>query len=301
MKTLRTVAQVRAALAEHRRAGRSIGLVPTMGAFHDGHLSLMRRAREACDVVVVSLFVNPAQFNEAADLEAYPRDERRDGELAAEAGVDLLFTPDVTEVYPSGFATSVAVRGLTDGLEGAHRGHGHFDGVTTVVTKLLNIVGPDVAYFGQKDAQQAAVIRRLVRDLNLPARIEVCPTIRDADGLALSSRNVLLSPAERVQATALHRALRMVVATAAAGERDPEAAAAAGRAELTAVGVQPEYLALVSPDTMEPVAVIEGDVLAAVAARVGSVRLIDNVPISVMNRSRNPHNTVATPHGAPTS
>jgi pantoate--beta-alanine ligase len=301
MKTLRSVAELRAALAEHRRAGRSIGLVPTMGAFHDGHLSLMRRAREACDVVVVSLFVNPAQFNEAADLEVYPRDEQRDAALAADAGVDLLFVPDVTEVYPDGFATSVTVRGLTDGLEGAHRGHGHFDGVTTVVTKLLNMVGPDVAYFGQKDAQQAAVIRRLVRDLNLPVRIEVCPTIRDTDGVALSSRNVLLSADERVQATALHRALRMVVAVVAAGERDPEAAAAAGRAELTAVGVQPEYLALVSPDTMEPVGVIEGDVLAAVAARVGSVRLIDNVPITIMNHSRNPHDTVATPHGAPTS
>jgi pantoate--beta-alanine ligase len=301
MKTLRSVAELRAALAEHRRAGRSIGLVPTMGAFHDGHLSLMRRAREACDVVVVSLFVNPAQFNEAADLEVYPRDEQRDAALAADAGVDLLFVPDVTEVYPDGFATSVTVRGLTDGLEGAHRGHGHFDGVTTVVTKLLNMVGPDVAYFGQKDAQQAAVIRRLVRDLNLPVRIEVCPTIRDTDGVALSSRNVLLSADERVQATALHRALRMVVAVVAAGERDPEAAAAAGRAELTAVGMQPEYLALVSPDTMEPVGVIEGDVLAAVAARVGSVRLIDNVPITIMNHSRNPHDTVATPHGAPTS
>jgi pantoate--beta-alanine ligase len=272
-----------------------------MGAFHEGHLSLMRRAHEACDVVVVSLFINPAQFNEAADLEVYPRNEGRDVELAAAAGVDFLFVPDVAEVYPDGFATSVAVRGLTDGLEGAHRGHGHFDGVTTVVTKLLNMVGPDVAYFGQKDAQQAAVIRRMVRDLNLPVRIEVCPTVRDPDGLAMSSRNVHLSPAERVQATALHRALRMVLATVAEGERDPEAAAAAGRAELAAAGVEPEYLAIVSPDAMEPVAVIEGDVLAAVAARVGSVRLIDNVPITVINRSRNPHDTVATPHGAPTS
>jgi pantoate--beta-alanine ligase len=301
MKTLRAVAELRAVLAEQRRAGRAIGLVPTMGAFHDGHLSLMRRARDACDVVVVSLFVNPAQFNESADLEAYPRDEHRDSALAAAAGVDLLFAPDVTEVYPDGFSTSVAVRGLTDGLEGAQRGHGHFDGVTTVVTKLLNMVGPDVAYFGQKDAQQAAVIRRLVRDLNLPVRIEVCPTIRDSDGLALSSRNVLLSPAERKQATALHRALRAVLASVAAGEPDPEAAAAAGRAELAAAGVEPEYLAIVSADTMEPVVVIDGDVLAAVAARVGSVRLIDNLPITVMTRSRTPHDTVATPYGAPTS
>jgi pantoate--beta-alanine ligase len=301
MDTHRTVSKLRAALAEHRRAGHSIGLVPTMGAFHDGHLSLMRRARDECDIVVVSLFVNPAQFNEAADLEGYPRDERRDAELAVAAGVDVLFAPQVAEVYPDGFATSVAVRGLTDGLEGAHRGHGHFDGVTTVVTKLLNMVGPEMTYFGQKDAQQAAVIRRLVRDLNLPVRIEVCPTIRDADGLALSSRNVLLPPADRVRAAALNRALRTVLAAVAAGERDPEAAAAAGRAELAAAGVDPEYLALVSPETMEPVPVIEGDVLAAVAARVGPVRLIDNLPITIMNRSRTPHDTVATPHGAPTS
>ncbi|MFL5862031.1 MAG: pantoate--beta-alanine ligase [Solirubrobacteraceae bacterium] len=302
MRTHRSVSHVRAELAETRRAGRSIGLVPTMGAFHEGHLSLMRRAREACDVVVVSLFVNPTQFNDAADLEAYPRDESRDARLAAAAGVDHLFAPELSEVYPPGFATSVVVRGPTQGLEGVHRGHGHFDGVTTVVTKLLNMVGPDVAYFGQKDAQQAAVIRRLVRDLNLPVRIEVCPTVRDADGLALSSRNVLLSPAQRVQATALSRALGAVQAAVTAGERDPGAAAAAGRAELAAAGVEPEYLAIVSPDTIEPVARIEDEVLAAVAARVGSVRLIDNVPITVMNRSvRTIHNTVATPQGASTS
>ena len=185
-------------------------------------------------MVVVSLFVNPAQFNEAADLEVYPRDEDRDAALAAEVGVDHLFAPHVAEVYPDGFATAVAVHGLTDGLEGAHRGHGHFDGVTTVVSKLLNMVGPDVAYFGQKDAQQAAVVRRLVRDLNFPVRIEVCPTVRADDGVALSSRNVLLSPAERAQAAALFRALLGVQAAVAAGERDPEAAVAAGLAELAA-------------------------------------------------------------------
>jgi pantoate--beta-alanine ligase len=299
VNTSRTVAALRAELVEPRRHGRSIGLVPTMGAFHEGHLSLMRRARDACDVVVVSLFVNPAQFNEATDLEIYPRDEARDAALAAEVGVDHLFAPGVAEVYPDGFATAVAVHGLTDGLEGAHRGHGHFDGVTTVVSKLLNMVGPDVAYFGQKDAQQAAVVRRLVRDLNFPVRIEVCPTVRADDGVALSSRNVLLSPAERTQATALSRALRAVQDAVAAGERDPAAATAAGLAELAAARVEPEYLAIVAADNMEPVASVDGDVLVAVAARVGSVRLIDNVPITVMNR--NPHPTVATPHGAPTS
>jgi pantoate--beta-alanine ligase len=302
VRTVRSTAALREHLAGARRAGRTIGLVPTMGAFHAGHLSLMRRAREAADVVVVSLFVNPAQFNEASDLDAYPRDEARDADLAAGEGVDYLFAPDATEVYPDGFATSVAVRGLTDGLEGAYRGHGHFDGVTTMVSKLLNMVGPDVAYFGQKDAQQAAVVRRLVRDLNFPVRIEVCPTIRADDGLALSSRNALLSGDEREQATALNRALRAVQSAVAAGERDPDSATAAGYAELAAARIEPEYLAIVAADTMEPVSAVEGDVLVAVAARIGSVRLIDNVPITVSRPIlSSTHTTVATPHGAPTT
>jgi pantoate--beta-alanine ligase len=302
MRIVRSVADLRRDLTGARRAGRTIGLVPTMGAFHEGHLSLMRRAREACDVVVVSLFVNPAQFNEASDLDVYPRDEARDVSMASGEGVDYLFAPEVEEVYPDGFATSVAVRGLTEGLEGAHRGHGHFDGVTTVVSKLLNMVGPDVAYFGQKDAQQATVVRRLVRDLNFPVRIEVCPTIRAQDGLALSSRNALLSDAERAQATALHRALRAVQAAVAAGERDPDTASHAGRAELSAARIEPEYLAIVAADSMEPVASVEGDVLIAVAARVGSVRLIDNLPITVIRPIQSsPATTVATPHGAPTT
>jgi len=302
MRAVRSVPELHEHLADVRRAGRTIGLVPTMGAFHEGHLSLMRRAREACEVVVVSLFVNPAQFNEASDLDSYPRDETRDADLAAGQGVDYLFVPDQTEVYPDGFATSVTVRGLTDGLEGAHHGHGHFDGVTTVVSKLLNMVGPDVAYFGQKDAQQAAVVRRLVRDLNFPVRIEVCPTVRADDGLALSSRNMLLSGAEREQATALHRALRAVQAAVAAGEHNPDTATAAGDAELAAARIEPEYLAIVATDTMEPVTSIEGDVLIAVAARVGPVRLIDNVPMTVSRPTlSSTYTTVATPHGAPTT
>jgi pantoate--beta-alanine ligase len=302
MRTARTVSELRRNLTDARRAGRTIGLVPTMGAFHEGHLSLMRRAREACDVVVVSLFVNPAQFNDAADLDVYPRDEEHDAGLAAAQGVDYLFAPPVAEVYPDGFATSVAVRGLTDGLEGAHRGHGHFDGVTTVVSKLLNMVGPDVAYFGQKDAQQATVIRRLVGDLNFPVRIEVCPTVRARDGLALSSRNVLLSDTERTQAAALYRALQAVQAAVAAGEHDPETARAAGYAQLAEARIEPEYLAVVAADTLEPVTVVEGDVLVAVAARVGSVRLIDNVPIAVVRRNpSSTDTTVATPYGAPTT
>src|SRR5947209_13176364 len=182
MNVVRAVAELRAALAQARRDGQAIGLVPTMGAFHEGHLSLMRRARAECDVVVVSLFVNPTQFNEQADLEHYPRDEQRDAALAAEVGVDHLFAPPVDEVYPSGFATTVAVDPrLTGVLEGEHRGRAHFDAVTTVVAKLLNLVRPDVAYFGQKDAQQLLVIRRMVSDLNLAVRIEGCPTVREPD------------------------------------------------------------------------------------------------------------------------
>ena len=287
MKTIGTVAELRAMLDRHRRAGERIGLVPTMGAFHEGHLSLMRAARSACDVVVVSLFVNPTQFNDAADLEAYPRDERRDAALAAEQGVDYLFAPGAADVYPVGFSTSVAVRGITDGLEGAHRGHAHFDGVTTVVTKLLNMVGPDVAYFGQKDIQQAAVIRRLVADLDMPVRIEICPIVRAGDGLALSSRNVRLSAEDRERATALYRALRAVTAAASAGERDPAAATAAGRAVLRADGIEPEYLELVDPATMEPVTRMRGDVLAVVAAHVGPVRLIDNALIAAVPGASN--------------
>lgn len=276
MRTITTVAELRAELAPARRAGRSVGLVPTMGAFHNGHLSLMRRARSECDVVVVSLFVNPAQFNDSGDLAAYPRDAQRDAELAAVEGVDLLFAPSVEEVYPPDFATTVSVREGTDQLEGAVRGHGHFAGVATVVTKLLNMAAPDIAFFGQKDAQQAAMIRRLVRDLDIPVRIEICPTVRDADGLALSSRNVLLSQAERERATALHRALARVREAVLAGADDPRAATVAGLAELSSAGIEPEYLELVSAQTLAPLNRINGEALAVVAARVGTTRLIDN-------------------------
>jgi pantoate--beta-alanine ligase len=275
MRTLRTVAELRAAVGAARSAGRSIGLVPTMGYLHEGHLSLIRRARAEHDEVVVSLFVNPAQFNDAADLEAYPRDEVRDAALAAEAGADLLFAPSLEEVYPPGFATTVSVRGITEPLEGAHRGVAHFDGVTTVVTKLLNMAGPDVAYFGQKDAQQALVIRRLVRDLDIPVRIEVAPTVRDADGLALSSRNVRLN-GQRDRALALSRALAAAQSAVEAGERDAARVRAAALAAMEPFSVEPEYLALVDTDTLAPVDTITGEVLLAVAAEVGGVRLIDN-------------------------
>jgi len=283
VRIVTTVAELRAALLPGRREGLSIGLVPTMGAFHDGHLSLMHRAREECEIVVVSLFVNPAQFNDPADLAAYPRDEQRDERLAREMGVDHLFCPAVTEVYPDGFATTVSVRESTERLEGASRGQAHFDGVATVVTKLFNMVGPDVAYFGQKDAQQAVVIRRLVRDLDIPVRIDVCPTVRAEDGLALSSRNAHLSGDERERARALNRALSRARDAAQAGERDPGTVRLAALAELTSAGVEPEYLELVSAATLAPVDRVDGDVLAVVAARVGETRLIDNTLVSARN------------------
>ena len=276
MITLRTVADMREAVSKARCSGESIGLVPTMGAFHQGHLSLMGRAREQCDRVVVSLFVNPAQFNEQADLDRYPRDEHGDAALAAEAEVDFLFAPPVGQIYPPGFATTVSVAGVTETLEGANRGRGHFDGVATVVTKLFNIVSPDIAYFGQKDAQQVAVIRQFVSDLEMPVRIEVCPTVREADGLAMSSRNVRLSATERARATVLHRALAAAAEAVAAGERDASAVRASAIAALAAAGIEPEYFEIVSVGTLAPVGRIEGEVLALVAARVGATRLIDN-------------------------
>jgi pantoate--beta-alanine ligase len=298
MNVVHTVAELRSALLGPRRAGRTIGLVPTMGAFHEGHLSLMRQARRDCDVVVVSLFVNPAQFNDPADLERYPRDHERDQVLAAELGVDLLFAPAVEQVYPPGFATTVSVAGLTETLEGAHRGRAHFDGVTTVVTKLFNMVAPDVAYFGQKDAQQALVIRRLVHDLDMPVRIEVCPTVRESDGLALSSRNAHLSPADRGRAVALHRALAAVQAAVSAGERDAATLRERAHADLEAAAIEPDYFELVSTDTLAPVSRIDGAVLAVLAAHVGGTRLIDN---QLIQPSLNHHREVATPLRAPTT
>jgi pantoate--beta-alanine ligase len=280
MRTLRTIAELRAALAPHRREGLRIGLVPTMGAFHEGHLSLMQRARADCDIVTVSLFVNPKQFNEGADLDAYPRDEARDALLASDAGVDYLFAPDVQEVYPPGFATTVSLGALTEVLEGAQRGRAHFEGVATVVTKLFNMVAPDVAYFGQKDAQQTRVIKQLVRDLNMQVQIEICPIIREDDGLAMSSRNVRLSPDERERATALSRALQIAAQQTLAGESDAEAVLATARAELDAAGVSTEYLEIVDGETFAPLTTIHGSALAVVAARVGSTRLIDNHPLS---------------------
>jgi pantoate--beta-alanine ligase len=276
MRTLRSVDELRAALASPRREGRTIGLVPTMGAFHEGHLSLFRHARAECDEVVASLFVNPAQFRPGEDLDAYPRDEAGDAAMAAEEGVDLLFAPPLDQVYPDGFATTVAVSGVTEPLEGALRGREHFDGVTTVVAKLFNMVAPDVAYFGQKDAQQAAAIKRMVADLNFPVRIEVCPTQREPDGLALSSRNAYLDDADRTRAIALRRALDAAEAAVASGEYDADRVVEAARGAFAELDVDPDYVEVVAPDTFSPVERIDGTALIAVAARVGPARLIDN-------------------------
>jgi pantoate--beta-alanine ligase len=260
MKILRTVAEIRQALEAARLSG-TVGLVPTMGALHAGHVALFRAARDECETVVASVFVNPVQFGDAADLAAYPRDEAGDARIAAGAGVDFMFAPSVEEVYPSGHATWVDVEGAALGLEGDHR-PGHFRGVATVCLKLFLIVGPKLAFFGQKDAQQVAVVTQMVRDLNVDTTIRVVPTIRDPDGLALSSRNARLSPEERARALAIPRALDAGLAAARAG-RDPVAAA---RQRL--IGLDLDYVA---------VAHLGGHPTLAIAARVGRTRLIDNV------------------------
>jgi pantoate--beta-alanine ligase len=276
MKIVRTITELRSSLRQLRLMGKSVGLVPTMGYFHQGHRSLMQRSKETCDITVVTLFVNPTQFNDPRDLEAYPRDERSDASIAEGAGVDFLFAPDANEMYPDGFRTTVSIRGITEPLEGAARGVGHFDGVTTVVAKLFNIAQPDVAFFGQKDAQQALVIRKMVLDLNMPVRVEVCPTVREADGLAMSSRNVRLSAGDRPKALALRAGLDAAKQAVGAGERRASAIERAGQEAMGTRGVQPEYFAAVPAGTLLSKEMLEGEVLIAVAARVGDVRLIDN-------------------------
>jgi pantoate--beta-alanine ligase len=280
-RVVRGVGELRAALVPARRAGQTIGLVPTMGFLHDGHASLLRAARAECDVVVMSLFVNPTQFGPNEDLDRYPRDEERDLRVAAEAGVDLVFAPTVEEMYPDGAATTVEVSGnLTSVLDGdpARRGAAHFRGVTTIVAKLFNIVGPDVAFFGQKDAQQAAVIKRMARDLSFPLRVEVMPTVREEDGLAMSSRNVYLEPADRLRAVAISRALAAAEQQALALD-SLDAGLAAARIELAAAAIEPEYLEARDAETLEPAEHLRAGrpVLIAVAAQVGGARLIDNV------------------------
>lgn len=281
MNIVRTIAGIRSVVGEARAREATIGFVPTMGAFHAGHLSLARAARAQTGFVVVSLFVNPAQFNDPKDLAAYPRDEAHDAAMVAAEGADVLFAPAADEVYPDGFATSVTVAGLSEVLCGAFRGPEHFRGVATVVTKLFNIVAPDIAFFGQKDAQQAMIVRRLVRDLDLPVHVAVCPTVRESDGLAMSSRNVRLSSGDRVRALALWRGLGIAAAAIENGERDGTHIAGLARNAMSNLGVEAEYFELVSTESLRPVTPLAGEILIAVAAQVGPVRLIDNVIVRV--------------------
>ncbi|MFA5606241.1 MAG: pantoate--beta-alanine ligase [Leucobacter sp.] len=277
MKIVRTIAELRAALAVERRASRSVGFVPTMGALHEGHLSLVAAARAADDVVVASIFVNPTQFNESSDLAAYPRQEETDVALAEAAGVDLVFAPDEQELYPDGFSTAVRVTGpITETLEGAHRGSAHFDGVATIVAKLLIAVLPDRAYFGQKDAQQLLVVRRMVADLGIPSDIVACPTSRDPDGLARSSRNVRLSAADRERALAIPRALEAVARAVGEGSLATRDLLDLAERVLAEGDLDVEYVACVDPETFAAVENVGESVLCAIAARVGDVRLIDN-------------------------
>jgi pantoate--beta-alanine ligase len=272
-----TVKQVRSAVCEARHADKRVGLVPTLGALHDGHVSLLRAARAENGFVVVSLFVNPTQFGPGEDYESYPRPMEKDLTICRQAGVALVFAPPPEEMYPAGFATTVHVAGLTEKMCGASR-PGHFDGVCTVVAKLFGIVRPDAAYFGEKDAQQLAIVRRMARDLNLAVEIRACPLVRDADGLATSSRNKYLSAPERASALVLIRALAQARERIEAGERDA-ASVADGVRRLVGEesGVALEYVAVVDPDTLADLERIEDRALVALAARVGRTRLIDNV------------------------
>ncbi len=276
MQTFTEIAPLRAALADARRAGRTVGLVPTMGAFHEGHLTLMRRAKAASDVVAVTLFVNPTQFNDLDDFGRYPRDPARDARMAEAEGVDILFTPSPEAVYPKGFDTVVVVRALSERLEGASR-PGHFAGVATVVAKLLNIARPDRAYFGEKDWQQLQVIGSFVRDLDMAVEIVGVPTVREPDGLALSSRNVRLAPEQRAAALVIAAALDNAQAIADTGVQDAYQLAAWMR---QTIEVQPlarvDYAVVVDPDTLQEIDTIENGAVALVAATFGKVRLIDN-------------------------
>jgi pantoate--beta-alanine ligase len=277
MKVTECITDTRAAVAQARRAGETIGFVPTMGYLHAGHLSLIEAARRDRIFVVVSIFVNPTQFGPQEDLDRYPRDTPGDLAKCEQTGAAIVFMPTPSEMYPPGASTTVHVAGLTDTLCGPCR-PGHFDGVATVVTKLFNIVQPDRAYFGQKDFQQLAVLRRMTRDLNLPIEIIGCPTVREPDGLAMSSRNVLLTGDERERALCLYGSLSLARDRIGSGERDAAAVIAAMRRVVEAADPkQIDYISVVDPDTMQPKARIDGPVLVALAVRIGVTRLIDNM------------------------
>ena len=277
MKLVTTIAEMRALSRQTRGRGARLGLVPTMGALHQGHLSLVSAAKAGSDVVAVSIFVNPTQFGPNEDFAKYPRNLEQDCALLHREGVDVVFAPSTDEIYPPGAITWVTVEAMSDRLCGRSR-PGHFRGVTTVVSKLFHIVEPEVAFFGQKDAAQVAIIRRMVRDLNVPVRIEVCPIVREHDGLALSSRNAYLSPEERKSALVLYRSLQRARELFDRGERDPARLIAAGKAEFaTKPAVRLDYFEIVDPDSLEPVSTISRPALIAVAAFVGNTRLIDNL------------------------
>jgi len=281
MTVVDRIADLRAVCQEARHAHKTVGLVPTMGYFHEGHRSLMRAARVAHDVVVVTIFVNPLQFGAHEDLDGYPRDLAGDTEAAEAEGVDVLFTPSLAEMYPEPTRTTVHVAGLTAGLCGSAR-PAHFDGVTTVVAKLFSIVGPSTAYFGRKDAQQLTVVRRMAADLNLPVEVVGCPLVREPDGLAMSSRNDYLSGDERRAATVLSRALRAAAEAVVAGERDPAAITAAIESTVaTEPLVELEYAEVRRAADLAAIHHLDGEVLIAVAAQVGAARLIDNVTITI--------------------
>ena len=277
----KTVEAVRQAVSAARREGKSVGLVPTMGALHAGHISLVEAARKECGFVVATIFVNPAQFGPHEDLARYPRPLERDLAMCGAAGVDLVFVPEVATVYPPGFCTYVEVHGLQDLWEGTSR-PGHFRGVATVVLKLFNIVGADVAYFGQKDAQQARIIEQMVRDLDVPVRVAIQPIVREPDGLALSSRNVYLNPEQRRHAVALSAALQAAGARIAAGERSAVAVQRLLAEEIAATpGAQLDYAAVIDAITLQPLEPLAGDVLLALAVRFGHTRLIDNLRLRI--------------------
>jgi pantoate--beta-alanine ligase len=276
MKTARTIAELRRALAHARARGENVGFVPTMGALHEGHLSLVRTAKHRCRCVVVSIFVNPAQFAPNEDLSRYPRTPEKDAELLTQEGTSILFSPSEKEMYEPSPSVWVDVEGLSERNEGRVR-PGHFRGVATVVAKLFNIVQPDVAFFGQKDAAQLAVIRRMVRELRYPIEVVGCPIMREADGLAMSSRNVYLSSEERKQAAVLSRSLRAAEAAFRSGVTDGKALTAAVESELRTERVQIDYVELLDPDTLLPVAQVAQPTLLAIAARVGTTRLLDNI------------------------
>lgn len=268
-------------IAKARRRGHIVGFVPTMGYLHRGHMSLVARARDECGFVVASIFVNPLQFGPQEDLRSYPRDLERDASMLAEAGVDAIFSPGVEDMYPQGFATHVNVKGLSDTLCGQSR-PGHFRGVATVVTKLFNLVRPDRAYFGQKDAQQLLIIRRLAADLNSGVQVMACPTVREEDGLAMSSRNSYLNPAERQAAPLLYRTLCAAEAAIAAGETRPtELEAMMGQMLGSHPLVRPDYVRVADADTLQQSASVHGRLLLAAAAYVGRARLIDNLALHV--------------------